>query len=316
MANVLITFPIFSDLLKKLKEKHNVDILKEAKPLKEDYFLGIIEKYEAIIILLSHKITKNVIDKGKKLKIISNYAVGYDNIEVNYALQKGIYVTNTPDVLTEATACLTWALILSLIRRIVEGDRFVREGKFEGWKPDLLLGTDLKGKKIGILGLGRIGLSVAKKAKAFGMKVFYWDLKEKKEARGFKFLKLDELLREADIISIHLPLNKDTYHLIDKQKISLMKESSYLINTSRGEVIDEKALIEALKNNKIRGAALDVFENEPKINEELFKLENTVLTPHIGSATIETRKKMADLAILNVIRVLDGKKPLTPVLID
>ncbi len=313
MAKVLITFPIFSYYLEKLKKKHYVEILKESKPLGEEFFLKKVEEYEGLIILLSQKITKKVLDQAKKLKIISNYAVGYDNIDVDYARKKGIIITNTPDVLTEATANLTWALILSLTRRVVEGDKFVRGGKFEGWKPDLFLGVNLEGKTLGILGMGRIGKSVAKKAKVFGMKVIYWDREKKKTGRNFKFLELEELLKISDILSLHLPLSKETYHLLNEERLKLLKKDCFIINTSRGEVIEERSLIKALKENKIRGAGLDVFEGEPKINREFFKLKNVVLTPHIGSATIETRIKMADLAILNVINVLDGKKPLTPI---
>lgn len=313
MGKVLITFPIFSNYLKELKAKHYVEILPYSKPLGEEFFLKKVKDFDALIILLSQKITKNVIDRGKNLKVISNYAVGYDNIDVKYASEKGIYVTNTPDVLTEATANLTWALILATTRRIVESDKFTRRGKFKGWKPDLFLGTDLKGKTLGILGLGRIGMSVAKKAVCFGMNVLYWDLKKKRTGKKIKYKGLEEILRFSDIISIHLPLNKDTYHLLNKEKFNLIKKGCYIINTSRGEVIEEKALIKALKNKKISGAGLDVYEGEPDINKELFKFNNVVLTPHIGSATIETRTKMADLAILNVLRVLDGKEPLTKI---
>ncbi len=311
MANVLITFPIFSNYLKKLKEKHNVKVLNYSKPLGEEFFLKNIEEYNGIIILLSHKITKNVIDKGKNLKIISNYAVGYDNIDFEYALKKGIYVTNTPDVLTEATANLTWGLILATTRRIVESDKFAREGKFEGWKPDLFLGVDLEGKTLGILGLGRIGMAVGKKASAFGMKVIYYDIK--KRGRNFEFFELEEILKHSDILSIHLPLTKDTYHLLNKENFKLIKKGAYIINTARGEIIDENCLIEALEEKRISGVGLDVYEGEPKINKKLFKFKNVVLTPHIGSATIETRTKMADLAILNVLNVLEGKEPLTKI---
>lgn len=313
MGKVLITFPIFSNYLEELKKKHSVEILPYSKPLGEEFFLRKIEKYDGIIILLSQKITKKVIDKAKKLKIISNYAVGYDNIDVEYASKKGIYVTNTPDVLTEATANLTWALILSTTRRIVEGDKFTREGKFKGWKPDLLLGMDLEGKKIGILGLGRIGTSVARKALAFGMEVFYWDREKKKVGKNIHYLELEEILKISDVISIHLPLTENTHHLLDRKKFKLIKKGAYIINTSRGEVIEENALIDALKKGKLAGAGLDVYEGEPNINKEFFKLKNVVLTPHIGSATIETRTKMADLAILNVLNVLKGKEPLTKI---
>jgi len=311
MANVFITFPIFSNYLKKIKEKHNVEILNYSKPLGEEFFIKRIKKYDGIIILLSHKITKNVIDEGRNLKIISNYAVGYDNIDYEYALKKGIYVTNTPDVLTEATANLTWALILTVTRRIVEGDKFTREGRFKGWKPDLFLGIDLEGKTLGILGLGRIGMAVAKKASSFGMKVIYYDIK--KRGRKFNYFELEKVLKLSDILSIHLPLTKDTYHLLNKERFNLIKKGAYIINTSRGEIIDENFLIKALEEKRIAGAGLDVYEGEPNINKKLFKFKNVVLTPHIGSATVETRTKMADLAILNVLNVLEGKEPLTKI---
>ena len=312
MANVLITFPIFSNYLKKIKEKHNVEILNYSKPLGEEFFIKRIKKYDGIIILLSHKITKNVIDEGRNLKIISNYAVGYDNIDYEYALKKGIYVTNTPDVLTEATANLTWALILTVTRRIVEGDKFTRKGRFKGWKPDLFLGIDLEGKTLGILGLGRIGMAVAKKASSFGMKVIYYDIK--KRGRKFNYFELEKVLKLSDILSIHLPLTKDTYHLLNKERFNLIKKGAYIINTSRGEIIDENFLIKALEEKRIAGAGLDVYEGEPNINKKLFKFKNVVLTPHIGSATVETRTKMADLAILNVLNVLEGKEPLTKII--
>jgi len=312
MANVLITFPIFSNYLKKIKEKHNVEILNYSKPLGEEFFIKRIKKYDGIIILLSHKITKNVIDEGRNLKIISNYAVGYDNIDYEYALKKGIYVTNTPDVLTEATANLTWALILTVTRRIVEGDKFTRKGRFKGWKPDLFLGIDLEGKTLGILGLGRIGMAVAKKASSFGMKVIYYDIK--KRGRKFNYFELEKVLKLSDILSIHLPLTKDTYHLLNKERFNLIKKGAYIINTSRGEIIDENILIKALEEKRIAGAGLDVYEGEPNINKKLFKFKNVVLTPHIGSATVETRTKMADLAILNVLNVLEGKEPLTKII--
>jgi glyoxylate reductase len=312
MANVLITFPIFSNYLKKIKEKHNVEILNYSKPLGEEFFIKRIKKYDGIIILLSHKITKNVIDEGRNLKIISNYAVGYDNIDYEYALKKGIYVTNTPDVLTEATANLTWALILTVTRRIVEGDKFTREGRFKGWKPDLFLGIDLEGKTLGILGLGRIGMAVAKKASSFGMKVIYYDIK--KRGRNFNYFELEKVLKLSDILSIHLPLTKDTYHLLNKERFNLIKKGAYIINTSRGEIIDENFLIKALEEKRIAGAGLDVYEGEPNINKKLFKFKNVVLTPHIGSATVETRTKMADLAIINVLNVLEGKEPLTKII--
>ncbi|MCX7716173.1 MAG: D-glycerate dehydrogenase, partial [Endomicrobia bacterium] len=251
-------------------------------------------------------------DKAKNLKIIANYAVGFNNIDVKEATSRKIPVTNTPGVLTETTADLAFALLMSVARRIVESDRFLREGKFKGWAPMLFLGNDIYGKTIGIIGFGRIGQAVAKRALGFDMKVLYYDTNrvkpeiEKKYSAIYK--SLSELLKESDFISIHVPLTQETYHLISDKEFDLMKPTSYLINTSRGPVVDEKALVRALKNKKIAGAALDVFENEPEVEAELIDMPNTVLVPHIGSATIETRTKMALMAAENIIAVLVENK--------
>ncbi len=271
---------------------------------------------EALITLLSNKITKEVIDRLPNLKIIANYAVGYNNIDVKYANKKGIVVTNTPDVLTDATADVAMGLILACSRRFCEADRFRREGKFEGWKPSLFLGPSIKHKTLGIIGAGRIGRATAFRAKAFGMKIIYFSRTKKKEFEkqtNARKVSLNYLLKNSDVISIHLPLTEETFHLLDKEKLDLLKPSVILVNTARGEIIDEKYLIKLLKQRKIFGAGFDVYENEPAVNKSLFNLKNVVVLPHIGSATIETRTKMAELAAKNVINVLKGKKPLTPV---
>ncbi len=258
-----------------------------------------------------YNIDKEVISAAPKLKVISSYAVGYNNIEVEYATQLGIAVCNTPGVLTETTADLTWALILTTCRRISESERFLRKGNFKGWEPMLMLGLDVYGKTLGIIGMGRIGQAVAKRATGFAMRIIYYNDVPVSNTLPFETTETDlqTLLKEADIITLHLPLTKETFHLIGKEEFALMKENAVLINTSRGAVIDEKELIKALSEKRIFSAGLDVYENEPDIPQELLALENVVLLPHIGSASIETRTKMALLAAENAIAVMEGRKP-------
>lgn len=278
---------------------------------------GVIEKIkdkDGLICLLTDKIDAEVIDAGKKLKIIANYAVGYNNIDIEEATRRKIPVTNTPGVLTETTADLTFALILSGARRIVEADRFLRDGKFMGWEPMLFLGSDVYDKTLGIVGFGRIGRAVAKRAKGFDMKTLYYEPKrlpaEIENEYGAEYRNLDDLLKESNFITIHTPLTESTHHLISEREFSLMKKSAYLINVARGSIIDEKALVNALKKKKIAGCALDVFEREPEIESELINMPNTVLVPHIGSASIETRTNMAMIAAENIIAVLvNNKRP-------
>lgn len=257
----------------------------------------------ALICQLTEKITADVIAAGTDLRIIANVAVGFDNIDVAAAKARGIAVTNTPDVLTEATAEFTWGLILAAARRIVEGDRLSRRGAWRGWALDFMLGTELRGKQLGIIGRGRIGRAVAAKGPAFGMTVKF----------AKHDLSLDELLITSDVISIHVPGGAATRHLIDRKALARMKRSALLINTSRGSVVDEEALGWALKERLIAGAALDVYEREPSIHPSLLDFENVVLAPHLGSATRETRTAMAMLAVDNVLAVLAGDQPVTPV---
>ncbi|EDY34546.1 D-isomer specific 2-hydroxyacid dehydrogenase, catalytic domain, putative [Aciduliprofundum boonei T469] len=283
-------------------------------PKKEEIIAGIKDA-DALISLLADRIDKEIIDSAPKLKVIGNYAVGYNNIDVKYAKKKGIIVTNTPGVLTDATADLTFALILAAARRVVEGDKFMRQGKFKGWAPMLMLGKDVWGATIGIIGAGRIGQAVAKRAKGFNMRILYYSHKRKEEMNGLraKFVSLEELLRESDIITLHVPLTPETRHLIDYKEFELMKEGAILINTARGEVVNEEAMLKALKSGKLFAAGLDVFYNEPKVNPELFKMDNVVLTPHIGSATERTRRKMAEIVCSDVVRVLRGEEPMNRV---
>jgi len=252
-------------------------------------------------------------DRAKKLKIVSNYAVGYDNIDLEEATKRGIMVTNTPGVLTETTADLTFALLMATARRIVEGDKFVRAGKWKTWGPMLLLGQDIYGATLGLIGLGRIGYAVAKRAKGFDMKVMYYDQVRNEKAEqelGLEFVTLEKLLKESDFVSIHVPLTPQTRHLINEKTLSLMKKNAILINTARGPIVDEKALYEALVNNRIAGAGLDVMDPEPpSMDNPLLRLDNVVLLPHIGSASVATRTKMAIMAAENLVAGLKGEIP-------
>jgi len=303
------------DILK--KKKFNVKVYSKDHPIPQKELLKNIKNADAVISLLTDRFDSKVIDKMENCKIIANYAVGYNNIDVDYAKKKKVYVSNTPEVLTDSTADLAISLALACARRIVEGEKFLMMKKYNGWKPKLLLGVELKNKTFGILGAGRIGTAVALRAKSFGTNIVYFsDLKNEfleKEVLA-KRLSLNALLKKSDFVSIHLPLTEKTYHLLNKEKLSLLKKNSILVNTARGEIIDEKALIKILNDGKMRCAGLDVFENEPNINPEFFKLKNVVLLPHIGSATEEARTEMALLAARNVISVLSGKKPITPLL--
>ncbi|MEM2583839.1 MAG: D-glycerate dehydrogenase, partial [Candidatus Thermoplasmatota archaeon] len=267
---------------------------------------------DALICLLTDKIDAEVMENGKNLKVIANYAVGVDNIDIAEATKRGIFVTNTPGVLTETVADLAFALMMAIARRIVEGDAFMRQKKFKGWAPMLLLGRDIYGKTLGVVGLGRIGKAFAKRAIGFSMNILYYsrhrDEEFEKETNA-RFVSLQELLKESDFISLHLPLTKETYHIIGEKELKMMKKTAYLINTSRGKCIDEKALIKALKEGWIAGAALDVYENEPEVSDELLSLNNVVLAPHIGSASYETRSRMAIMVAENVLAALNGKIP-------
>ena len=314
---VFITREIPDAAIKLLKTKgYNVVVHSEDSPISQAELFKNIKDADAVISLLNEKFDKTVIDKMDQCKIIANYAVGYNNIDVEYARKKNIIVTNTPDVLTDSTADLAMALVLACARRIVEAEKFIQAGKFTGWKPKLLLGIEIKNKVFGILGGGRIGTAIAIRAQAFGAKIVYFSRRKNdylENKTGAKKLSLDALLKSSDFVSIHLPLTDKTRYILNKEKLSLMNSTSILINTARGEVVDEKELIKLLKQKKIGGAGFDVFENEPDVNPELLKLSNVVVLPHIGSATIEARTNMALLAAKNIIAVLSGKKAVTPV---
>ena len=253
-----------------------------------------------------------VFEAGRDLEVVSTIAVGYNNIDVAAAREHGVVVTNTPDVLTEAAADLTWSLILSMTRRIVEGDRLTRRGAWKGFALDFMLGSDLRGKQLGIVGFGRIGKAVAARAPAFGMRVAFSSRAAVLPALG-ESMPLDRLLSTSDVVTLHCPLTADTRHLINQATLARMKRSAYLVNASRGPVVDEAALVWALENHLIAGAALDVYEREPEVHKGLLSLENVVLSPHLGSSTIETRTTMIHLAVDNLVAVLSGRPPLTPI---
>jgi glyoxylate reductase len=267
---------------------------------------------QALVVLLGDRIDAAAIDAGTDLRIIANVAVGYDNLDVAYARSKGIVCTNTPDVLTDAVADFTWALILAVTRRLGEGERIVRRGAWKGWAFDFMLGTSLAGKQLGIVGAGRIGKAVGARATAFGMRVAYTN-RRPVEWPGAERLSFDQLLATSDVVSLHVPLLPETRHLVDQTALARMKRTAYLVNTTRGPVVDEAALAWALEERLIAGAALDVFEREPEVHPNLLPLENVVLAPHLGSATRETRLAMAELAARNVVEVLGGNPPLTPI---
>lgn len=293
----------------------------EDLPLSRERLLADIRGADALLCLLSERIDSEVMDAaGGSLRVISTMAVGYDNIDVPAATARGILVTHTPDVLTEATADLTWALILSVVRRVVEGDRMVREGRFQQWSPFLLLGRELTGKTLGIVGMGRIGRAVARRAAGFSMRVIYTRKTGALEpslvpiGASWEYrASLDDLLAEADIVSLHVPLTHDTWHLISRRELALMKPGAFLINTARGPVVDEASLVEMLREGHLGGAGLDVYENEPVLAPGLAELPHVVLLPHLGSATVETRDRMARLAVENLIAFFAGRPVPCPV---
>jgi glyoxylate reductase len=299
--------------LKRIQEAFHTEVWQEYAPPPKQVLKDKAGEADALVTLLSDRIDKEIFNAAPKLKIVAQMAVGYDNINVQEATKRGVYVTNTPEVLTETTADFAWALLMAVARRVPEADRYVRKGKWcVAWHPDMLTGRDVYGSTIGIVGAGRIGQAVAQRAKGFNMKTLYYNRSPKPdiEKLGAKRVELDELLRESDFVSVHVPLTKETTHLINAEKLVLMKGSAYLVNNSRGAVIDEKALFEALKARRIAGAALDVFEQEPiQLSNPLLGLENIVVAPHISSASIETRAKMSDIVAENLLAFFRGEKP-------
>jgi glyoxylate reductase len=310
---VLVTKRLPWAAIATLEAACDVDVHDGAGYLSHDELVARVQGKQGIVALMPDAIDRGVIEAGTELKVIAVVAVGYNNIDVAATQARGIVVTNTPDVVTEASADLTWALILDITRRLSEGDRLVRAGRWEGFRFDFMLGTDLRGKQLGIVGYGRIGRAVAARARAFGMRIACTSRTRPDDDQA-EPMQLDRLLSTSDVVSLHVPLTAETKHLIDQAALARMKRSAYLINASRGPVVDEAALVWALTNGIISGAGLDVYEEEPRVHPGLLTLENVVLSPHMGSSTSETRSAMADLAVRNVVAVLSGEPPLTPVI--
>ena len=298
------------DLL--LKHCSRVDINPEDRVLTKTELLQNVKGRDGVLCLLTDTIDEEILEAARDAKIFANHAVGFNNIDVEAATRCGIMVTNTPGVLTDATADLTWALIFTVARRIVESDNFTRSGKYRGWGPMLLLGESVTGATLGIVGAGRIGTAVAMRSVGFGMKVIYTDTirnETLEKTLKAKRVHLDALLTQSDFISLHVPLLPETTHLISTRELGLMKKTAFLVNTCRGPVVDERALVNALRSGEISGAGLDVYENEPQLEPGLKELKNVVLLPHIGSATVEARTKMAVMAAENLIAALRGQMP-------
>ncbi|MGC9327225.1 MAG: 2-hydroxyacid dehydrogenase [Candidatus Hinthialibacter sp.] len=290
------------------------DVYPKDEIIPRDVLLKEVQDREGLLCILTDAIDKEVFDRAHRLKIIANYAVGYNNIDIAEASRRGIAVANTPGVLTDATADLAWTLLLAAARRAVESDAYLRAGKFQGWGPMLLLGRDVTGATLGIVGLGRIGKAFAQRAAAFQMKILYAsrELDEEFESAypgDIRRVELDELLANSDFVSLHVPLTPETVHLIGEQELRRMQPHAILINTSRGPVVDEAALVRALQEKWIWGAGLDVYENEPQVHPGLIALPNTVLLPHLGSATTKTRTRMGLMAVENLIAFFEGKRP-------
>jgi glyoxylate reductase len=316
---LFITRELFDDVIARLSQYFDIEIWDRYHHPPYEVLLEKVRDVDALVSLLTDRIDCNLLSNAPRLRIVAQYAVGFDNVDVECATRLGIYVTNTPDVISDTVAELTWALILAVTKRILEADEFVRRGSWyetrTAWHPKMMLGTELKGKVLGIIGLGRIGTRVAKiGVLGFGMKVIYYDIVRYKEKEGILGVEyrssLEDLLREADIVSIHVPLTKDTYHLINEERLRLMKRTAILINTARGAVVDTEALVKALREGWIAGAGLDVFEGEPiPPNHPLTAFKNVVLVPHIGSATYEARHAMAETVAENLVAFYEGRVP-------
>jgi glyoxylate reductase len=297
-----------------IKEKFDAEVWREYAPPPKKTIIQKAAKADALVTLLSDQIDAEVFDAAPNLKIVAQLAVGFDNIKIGEATKRGVYVTNTPGVLTETTADFAWALLMAVARRVVEADKYIRSGNWKvGWHPMMIQGRDIYGATLGIVGLGRIGCSIAKRAKGFDMNVLYHDVIRRPDFEkeyDIKFTDIVLLFQNADFVTINVPLTKETYHLVDEKKLKMMKRTAYLVNNARGPVVDEKALYKALKQGWIAGAALDVFEQEPTPKDNpLLKLDNVVVAPHISSASYETRSKMAEMVAENLVAFFDGKTP-------
>ena len=310
--NIFVTRKLPASVISKLESAGTVEVFAGEGSITADELRAAVVGKHALVTMLTEQVDAALLDAGTDLKVVANVAVGYNNIDVPACRARGVICTNTPDVLTESVADFTWSLILAITRRLSEGERVVRRHEWKGWAFDYMLGTELRGKQLGLVGLGRIAKAVAARAAVFSVRVAYSSRKEA-DLPGAERMSLDQLLNTSDIVSLHVPLTPETKHLIDKKALARMKRSAYLINTARGPVVDEEALAWALQQRLIAGAALDVYEREPIVHPDLFPLENVLLVPHLASGTTETRTAMAELAADNVVAVLSGRPPVTPI---
>jgi glyoxylate reductase len=313
MPRVFITRSLPGDPTPRLREVAAVEVWPDEEPPPRDVLIQRAAGADALLTMLSDPIDAAVLDAGKRLRIVAQMAVGYDNIDVAAATERGILVTNTPGVLTETTADLTFALLLTAARRIVEGDRLTRAGGWKSWHPSFLLGQDVHGATLGIVGLGQIGLAVARRARGFDMRLLYWSRRRYPDAEAelaLEYVDLDRLLRESDFVSLHVPLTPETRHLIGERELALMKPTAILVNAARGSLVDQRALYKALKERRIAAAGLDVAEVEPiPLDDPLLTLSNVVMTPHIGSASVATRARMAEIAVESILQAFRGELP-------
>ena len=314
-AKVLVSRRVPQEAIQMLTEHYDVEVNEEDRALSAEELRRRLAGRQGLVCLLHDKINEELLAATPSLKISCNVAVGFDNVDVAAATRHGVMITNTPDVLTDTTADFAFTLLMATARRVAAADRFVRDGKFKEWKMDLFLGADIHHATLGLLGIGRIGASVARRARGFDMRVLYYDeFRPKPEVErelGVEFAPMETVLREADFLSLHVPLLSTTRHLINAGTLAMMKPTAILINTARGPVVDEQALVDALKAGRLAGAGLDVFELEPKVHSELLKLDTAVLAPHIASASVNTRQRMARLAAENCIAGLSGRTPAT-----
>ncbi len=315
MAVVFVSGSLPGDPAARASERH--EVIADDRGVRGESFAAAAEKLDAIVSVLTDRIDEALLSRCPRLRVVANVAVGVDNVDVAACAARGVVVTNTPDVLTEATADLAFGLLLAAARRIAEGDRLVRSGAWRGWTPTFLLGERVFGSSLGVVGLGRIGGAMARRARGFGMRVFYTQRRRLPEplerALGATFIPaLDDLLVQCDAVTLHCPLTRETRGLFSRERLARMRTSSILVNTARGAIVDEAALAEALERGPLAAAGLDVFEDEPRVHPALLARPNVVLAPHIGSAERTTREAMSRLAVANVLAVLDGGAPLTP----
>ena len=300
-------------LIEGLRERFEVQVNTHDEQMAREELLAAVADVDALVCLPSESIDAELLDAAQKLRVVSNYAVGFNNVDVDAATVRGVMVTNTPDVVTDATADLAWAILMAIARDIRVVDRFARSGEWKEWRPEAFMAADITGATLGIVGLGRIGQAMARRAAGFDMRVLYSDVhradQEMERRLGVEFVEMDSLLRESDFVTLHVPLNDATRHLIGERELSLMKPLAYLVNASRGPIVDERALVEALREHRVAGAALDVYENEPRLAEGLAALDNVILIPHLGANSRRTRDRMAEMTVENVVAALSGDVP-------